>query len=211
DPRLVSSRTLVFAIWSSVRKIHYARFMEIPLVLRLARDGRLVYAIPAWYRAVMGFIAACVLASLFIAGGMPGIVGWIVIALVCFGGLYEERWTFDRSDQSVTHRAGLVFWSRETRVRTDSIATFRLSAFIRGSIPGSDSEKADKEAALALGRGDDFQRKRSSHKKAYLSIVMETVDGSSYLLNMMNARKGSALREAARNIAEHCGAPLIEG
>jgi hypothetical protein len=185
--------------------------MEIPLVLRKAGEGRLVYAIPAWYRAVMGVIAALVLASLFIAGGMPGVVGWVVIALVCFGALYEERWTFDRAEASVTHRAGMVFWARKTCITTESIATFRLSPFIRGSIPGSESEKADKEAALALGRGDDSQKKRSPHKKAYLSIVMETADGSAYLLNMIDARKGASIREAARKIAEHCGTSLIEG
>jgi hypothetical protein len=184
--------------------------MEIPLSLRERRDGVLVYALPAAFRAAMAAVVAVLAASLSIEGGSPGVGGWIALAIAAFGCLYEERWTFDPRSGLVAHRAGLVFLARRTAIAMGDIERFRLAPYVRGTLPGSTDEAAENEAALSGKRADDSGKRRARHKRPYLCLVCETRDGLPYLVNIANARKGAALKAQAARIAAACEAPLIE-
>jgi hypothetical protein len=189
--------------------------MEIPLTLRARKDGSLVYAIPAAYRAAMAVIVALLAAALFMDGRDPGIGGWAALGLAALGALYEESWTFDRGSGRAAHRVGLLFLARRTAVAIGDLRRFRIAPFVRGTVPGSADEARENAAALAEGRaasgGYDAMKRRSRFKKPYLCLVLETVDGSRRFVNAVPARRGAALRAQAARIAEACGLPLVEG
>jgi len=163
------------------------------------------------YRAAMAAIFAILLAALFADGELPGIGGWIALAVVALGGLYEDRWSFDAAAGRISHRAGLVFIARRRTIALADIARLRLAPFVQGTIPGTEDESAQNAAALAGRRGDDASGKRSSYKKPYLCLVMDTLEGASYFVNAMPARRGAELRSQASGIAEFCGKDVSEG
>lgn len=185
--------------------------MEIPLVLRRRKDGSFVYGLPLAYRVAMATVVAVLAFSLFMEGGMPGAFGWILIALTLAGGLYEESWSFDAKSGTLTHRAGVFPLLRRTRIAKDSIVRFRIEPYVRGTIPGSEDESAEKTAALGGGRRDDSGAKRARYKRPYLCLVFETTDGSTYFMNAIGARKGGKIKTQAALMAQACGASLVEG
>jgi hypothetical protein len=186
--------------------------MEIPLVLRPSRaGGALVYSIPLWYRLVMAFLAALIVAAFAVEGSPPGLVAWIVFAVIALAGLYEERWTFDPKGGGIVNRAGLVVAAKSRVLRVEEVERFRLLPFVRGTVPGSEDERRENAAALAGGRADDAIQRRVSYKKPFLNLVCETSDGSVYLINALPARRGPALRDVGRRIASLCGKPFVEG
>lgn len=184
--------------------------MEIPLVLSSPRPDRLVYGFPVWYRLVMGAILAIVAAALILGGTAPGFPAWIVLAILVLGALYEDRWTFDKSSDQVSHRAGLIVAAKTRRIDFADIQQFCIVPFVKGTIPGTEDEKAANEAALTGQRTDDAAIKRERHKQPFLSLEVECHDGTRYLIDHMPARKAEQLRGMAARIAEHCGKPVTE-
>ncbi len=190
--------------------------MEIPLVLSVDKNGRLVYTIPIWYRIALAGILAVVGVSVFVAGGDPGIGSWIIGAVLVLGILYEERWTADPAAKRIRHASGLLVAARSLDIPFDQIESFALSALIRGSIPGGEEEKTETRAAFAALNGETDSRDmkpmdRLFRKKAFINLVIKSTDGTVYLMNATPARRAASLREAGRRYAEICGKPFIEG
>jgi hypothetical protein len=185
--------------------------MEIPLVLRRKKDGSFSYAMPLAFRVAMIAILGLVLAASFSDGGTPGAIGWILIALAAFASLYDERWSFDAQSGVLTHRLGLWPVRRRVAVAKGEIARFKIEPFVRGTVPGTADEAAEKAAALAGGRADDSGKRRALYKKPYLCLVCEAADGSRYFMNAVVARKGDKIKTQAALMAQACGVELVEG
>ena len=184
--------------------------MEIPLVLTSPRPERLDYGFPLWYRAVMAAILVVVAASVFWSGAMPGVLAWIVLAILVLAVFYEDRWTFDATEGRASHHAGLLFASRARVVPFPEIVRFAIVPLVRGTVPGTQEEKAENQAALEGKRPDDVAMKRDRHKKPFLSLEMECADGTRYLVDHVPARRAQDLRALAARIAGHCEKPLAE-
>jgi hypothetical protein len=189
--------------------------MEIPLVLIGKGESLLSYRLPAWYRAIMGAMLALILTALALDGRLPGVTGWIFIALLLLALLYEERWDFDLARGELRHRYGLVFLARRVVVPLASVSAFRLLPWVRGTLPGSADERTENLGALAESRGhsrseDGLLKRKPIYKKPYLTLVCE-VDPDPLLLNMVPSRKGANLRDIGTRIAGFCGRPFEEG
>jgi hypothetical protein len=184
--------------------------MEIPLVLTAPRPDRLVYTLPVWYRVVMGLILAIVATALVMGDSNPGFLGWLVLIILILGALYEERWILDAADGLATHRVGLVVSARSKVIEFLSIERFCIVPLVKGTIPGSEEEKAENAAVLKGARTDDGHFKRSRHKKPFLSLEIECTDGTRYLIDHVPARGGARLRAVAMQMAELCGKPVSE-
>lgn len=190
--------------------------MEIPLVFSVDKNGRLVYAIPLWYRIVLSAILVIVGVSVFVAGGDPGIGSWIIVAVLLLGILYEEKWIADPAAKLIRHRSGLVIAARPIDIPFAAIEGFALTSLVRGTIPGTEEEKAENKAAFAVLNGETDTRDmkpmdRLFRKKAFMNLVIKSNDGTVYLMNTMPTRRASSLREAGRRYAEICGVPFVEG
>lgn len=184
--------------------------MEIPLSLTSPRPDRLVYGFPVWYRVVMGVIVAVVCGALFLGGTQPSIFAWVVLAILLLAVLYEDRWSFDAQEGKAEHKAGLVFWGRTVTIEFAQIDRFRVVPLVQGTIPGTEDEKASNEAALKGGRADDGSLRRERHKKPYLSLEIECLDGARYLVDHMPARKADRLRHMASRLGDLCGKPVAD-
>jgi hypothetical protein len=185
--------------------------MEIPLVLREKKDGSFSYGMPLAYRAAMTLVFAALAAAVFMDGQMPGVGGWIALAIAALAGLYEESWSYSAEAGELQHSTGFLPFARRAAIRKLSIERFKIEPFVRGTVPGSADEAEEKAAALSGGRADDSGKKRARYKKPFLCLVCETDDGSRYFMNAADARKGDRLRAQAARIARACGAPLVEG
>ncbi len=184
--------------------------MEIPLVLSSPRPDRLVYAIPIWFRVVMGFILAVVIAALVMGDSRPGVLAWIALAILVLGGLYEDTWSFDGTQGRATHRAGLLIAAKSTIVAFSDIERICLVPVVKGTIPGTEDERAEKAAALLGRRADDAVSRRERHKKPFLNLEIECVDGTRYLIDHIPARRMEKLRSLASKLTELCEKPLSE-
>ena len=190
--------------------------MDIPLVLKSGREGRLVYSIPLWYRLSMIVMAAVLVAAAFASGGAPGPLGWAALVLAILAALYEERWILDPGAGLLRHRFGLLVLARSVALPFDRIEAFRLRSFVRGSVPGSGEEAAIKRDALASAddRGDasaEAKSGRRRHKKTYVSLVCDDLEGGGLVLNILPASRVERLREVGRRLAEASGKSFSEG
>lgn len=190
--------------------------MDIPLVLKSRRDGGLVYSIPLWYRLAMLAMATVLVGAVVVAGGTPGPLGWIALALAVLAALYEERWVLEPKAGLLRHRFGLLVLARSLSLPFDRIEAFRLRSFVRGSVPGSGEEASIKRDALATAddRGDaaaEAKSGRRRHKKTYVTLVCDDLEGGGLVLNILPASRAERLREVGRRLAEAAGKPFGEG
>jgi hypothetical protein len=189
--------------------------MEIPLTLKKNPDGSVSYGIPIWYRIAIGAMLAFVVAGAYQAEGKPSLVAWIVILLLAFGMLYEERWIVDSKAKNIKHRAGILPITKTQSIAFEDVAELRLSAFARGTIPGSLEEKADKERAFSMMRGKDSSQEgdgaarpspfKMNRRKPYMNLILDLASGESYLVDALPARSASRLLRAGVAIADAVG------
>lgn len=189
--------------------------MDIPLVLVARRDGVLVYRMPYWFRAAMGFIFLTVSAAILFGGQPPSVVGWIVIVVLLLAFLYRETWFFDRKKGEIDHRFGLLIASRRLVFPLGEVGSFRLVPWVRGGIAGSAEEKADNARTLEASRGRQLDlpakdKKKPIYRKPYLTLVFDGPEGI-VTINMVPARRAAALRALADRVATQCGKSLQEG
>jgi len=188
-----------------------SRIVEIPLSLRSPSPDRLVYAVPRWFRACMAAILAFLVAGLVLGGKPPGALAWVMLALAAVGALYEERWVFDAGAGRIVQRVGLRLAYRSMVIPFDAIEGFRIIPVVAGTIPGSQDEAAENVAALAGTATVDSRGRRARHKKPFLDLVVECLDGTRYLIDHRPARCAAQLRDVANQLAAHCDRPLEEG
>jgi len=183
--------------------------MSIPLILRKS-GARLEFALPAWYRTVMGAILALLVAALVQAGGRPGWFGWILLIVAAFGFLYQEKWSFDPDQGRVVHQVGLLGAAKTTVIDFSAIEQFRIRPHVEGTIPGTEDERKRNASAMQGDHGDGTDTSRTWYKKSYLALVLECAGGTQYLLDRVPARYAARLREVSGRMAEWCGKPLVD-
>ncbi|HUX37377.1 MAG TPA: hypothetical protein VMV44_05690 [Rectinemataceae bacterium] len=189
--------------------------MDLPLVLVERRDGVLVYRLPLWFRAVMALIFLAVSAALLFGGKEPGTVGWVIMTVLFLALLYRETWYFDTAKGEIRHRFGLLVVASRLVIPIESVTSFRLVPWVRGSVPGSAEEKRENDETLAASRGTQIpdnvsSKRRFLARRPYLTLVCESSQTTA-TINMVPGRKGLSLRSVADRIATYCGKPLQEG
>jgi len=187
--------------------------MEISLVLRETKAGRLVYSIPLWYRIVMVLIALVIGAAVGLYAAKKRALAWVVMALSVLAAFYEERWTLDSEAGRLTHRFGLLFLAKSVFIPVERIEGFRLRAFVRGTNPGSPGAAAESARILAAldptGDADAMKDRRSRLKKAYITLLCDDREGGALVLNTLPARRAPELREAGIRFARATGKDLV--
>jgi len=194
----------------------YSSVMEISLSLKKSADGGLVYGIPLWYRVMTAALIAVMASGVFIAGNAPGPIGWIVLALLLLGLVYDERWIVDPKARVIRHYGGFWPFARAMSVEFDDIEGFSLRAFARGTIPGSESEAKEQEKAFAMMNGKDADKGekvslfRSMGRKPYINLLVSTGSGDTYLVDTLPARRALRLKKAGEAMAAACGSGFTD-
>ena len=190
--------------------------MEISLSLKKSADGGIVYGIPLWYRVMTAALIAVMASGVLIAGSAPGPIGWIVLALLLLGLVYDERWIVDPKAREMLHFGGLWPFARAMRVNFDDIEGFSLGAFARGTVPGSESETKEQEKAFAMMNGKDANMGekvslfRSMGRKPYINLLVSTRPGETYLVDTLPARRAVRLKKVGEAMAAACGSVFLD-
>ncbi len=186
--------------------------MDIPLVLRKAKDGRLIYAVPLWYRIAMLLIGAVLVGAILVANDKPSAFEWVALALTLLAALYEERWTLDPAQQSLTHRYGLAFLARKVVLPFSRIEGFRLRAFVKGTAPGGRTEASDSARILgaidSTGDVDALRQSRSTLRKAFVTLLCDDLEGGGLVFNTLPARRAGDLIAAGQMLSQASGLPF---
>ena len=179
--------------------------MDIPLVLRETKNGRLVYSIPLWYRLLMVAIGAVLVGAIVVSGGKPTAFEWVALAVVAGATLYEERWILDAEKKSLHHRYGLLFLAKSIYLPFERLENFRLSAFVRGSTPGSAAEKEESARILAavdpMNDLGALRDRKARTRKAYVSLLADDKEGGGLVINTLPARRASELKLIGSRLA----------
>ncbi|HEY9054489.1 MAG TPA: hypothetical protein VIO60_06695 [Rectinemataceae bacterium] len=195
--------------------------MEIPLSLRRRADGTTVYGIPLWYRIMTAAILAFAAGGLAISGEAPGIIGYVVLALLVIGLLYQEIWILDPANRRLTRKEGIFPLSKTIAIGFEEISSLRLSALATGTVPGSAEEKLESEKAFSILKGgaDEAAAFRANEKyslfkprkKHAINLVIGTKGGEDYLVDSVPASSAKRLLELGKAISSACGVEMIEG
>jgi hypothetical protein len=193
--------------------------MEIPLTLKKLKDGTLVYAIPLWYRLATGAMLAVVAGGLLSSGEAPGFLAWIILALLALGLLYEEKWSILPASNELRHAAGILPFAAKLSIPFGQIEGFKLSAFARGTIPGTEDERQERERAFSLleasiSGNQSLGAERPSflkpRRKPYLNLILATREGQDYLVDSLPASRAARLLKVGKAMAEACGVEFRE-
>ncbi len=183
--------------------------MEMPLTLRVRKDGVVALGLPPSYRAMSIAMLAVLVGALVVGNGIFGPIGWGLLALVTVASLFEDSWVFDATSRRISHRSGLFPLLRRRVITLADAERVRVVSFIRGTVPGSEDEREEKKIAMTGASPADFFRRKSPHKRRYLCMILDVADGSQYFMDAASPRAKSSLVAKAAKIASCCGIPLV--
>ncbi len=186
---------------------------QIPLALGRRRDGSLEYGMPIWFRILSVGILA-VIAAASIAGGSPGALGVVCMALLLLGAAYEERWIVDRTSKTLVHVAGFLPFTRRTGVPFDAVVRVRVDAVASSALPGSESERRIVDETLGAATSADAIATRLGKRgqrrgKVLVNLLIETKDGDVLLVDLVPASRLQKMRDLAELFAGEIGVPAV--
>jgi hypothetical protein len=177
--------------------------MDMPMRIASRGETKLVYSIPAWYRAMLVLIALILVSSLFIAEGVPSALGWIFVIVALLSAVYEERWTADSERKTLSHRYGLIFAARSFSLSFDGIHAFRVSSFIKGEMKDPATAENDPDESNGLSKA-----RRPYFKKRMLRLIVETGEGEVIVMDAAGERSRERIEAAAEKFSSFCGGRL---
>jgi hypothetical protein len=165
------------------------------LTLRELPDGRLVLAVPLFFRILLLAIGVLILLSVVLTSpegerrlfAPENAVPLVISVLALLGAAYHERWTFDRRGKEVTHRFGVAFAGVTRRYPLARMASLQLEGH------------SGRERGLLFRRG------------TVVTLWLNASEGESFRLEAYPPSQRGRAADTARAIAEYCGLPLREG
>jgi hypothetical protein len=172
----------------------HAMNLGFHLTLRQLPDGRLVLAVPLFFRALLLAIGVLILLSVVLTPpdgdgrifARGNAVPLVISALALLGAAYHERWTFDRPGKAVTHRFGVAFAGVTRRYPLEKMANLQIEG----------------------RRGQE--RGPFSRRGTVVTLWLNGSDGESFRLEAYPPSQRGRAADTARDIAEYCGLPLRE-
>ncbi len=154
--------------------------MNFILQLRTLKSGSLVITVPLYIRILMLLMAGIVFAASFFSSFSAGSIAVIVILLLA--ACYEERWHFDRQNQQLSFRFGLLFLAKKVEM---PFATIRDIVI------------------------ENFTKRRSLGKSTtYYRLVLYSTDEQRLIIESVVQNKLSKLTDMGKAIATTVGKEL---
>ena len=157
--------------------------------LKEKKDGTLNLVLPVWFRILFLFIA------ILIAGGIitSGIwasgqwIAFLIFSACIAGGLYEEKWIFNKSTGKIVYIFGLIFINKKTKYKIEEAEIFKITG----------ESHTGKEGKL----------NRIRKKMIKFSLILK--NGKVLDIDIITGRTNSSdLTENAQKIAAYCGKEL---
>ena len=166
---------------------------RIRLALKTVGEDRLEYGIAPGFRILFFLISGVIIFSLFYTQteGLfrpPNLIPIVLTLLCLIAALYNERWIFDRTGNTVVQQTGLIMIYRSKRLKLEALRAIELSGFRMGEVAKS-------------GKGGLFNR-------TLVTLALHDTDGKIHKLDIVKAVHLKEIRLAAQQLADFCGIPL---
>ncbi len=162
---------------------------RMSFVLKEKKDGSLSLVLPVWFRILFLFIVVLLAAGVFVSGiGASGQWIPILIIIACIGGsLYEEKWIFNKSLNSIKYISGTMVISKKRIYKLEDIETFNITGEFQ----------TDNEGKI----------NRLRKKMVKFSLILKS--GKVLDIDITTGKtESSELKEKAKKIAAYCGKEL---
>jgi hypothetical protein len=202
------------------------------LVLRERGPQRLELALSPVHRvafAVLSALAVFILLTGVLFEGETTVflarnaVAWILVLVMLFGLLYEDRWTFDLAAGRVENRFGTVVLARRTGFALADLERIGLDRFTRGRLGTAEGDGADPgapagdsaspgvagatDAARATGPFGGILRSSRRRWGGERIVRLVAVDrtGEVHVLDVAPVHRLAQFRSRGLRIARFCG------
>jgi len=165
--------------------------MRLNMILRQPSDSYLELTLPISFRVMFATIFVVAVGGM-ISVGSASIVAIAVATVVAFGGLYDDRWRFNRETRRIEHRSGLIGVGKRTSLDFGEVDSLILMNFREAPEEDSDLKST----------------KRTIRLKSLVALQIVLKDGPPMTVEIRNNKDNQSMRENAERIAEFCGIPL---
>jgi len=165
---------------------------------------------------MIALILALIASALVLDKFNTGPLGWIAIVLLLLGLVYKEDWIFDPHEKTIVGQLGFYPLLKKTSLSFEEIAYIQLAAFAKGTVPGSNDEKASNNDAFNEMHADMANRSSKisfdwfRRKKLYITLLVVTKREERYLLDMVPARRAMRLSQAGKALSALIGCSFFE-
>jgi len=173
--------------------------MNFLLTSKKSKTGALVLQIPILLRLSITAIGLIIFAASLIPNmegtqTQPGVTTIVLLIFLCFGALYEERWTFDPATRTISFRFGLLFLAKTMNISYDQVDEITLEKAIKGKMQNQDDHAEPSRPQTGLDRL--FQ------PKVFINLVLYLKDAERLIIESGNIRKEEQLIKIKKQIQE---------
>ena len=125
---------------------------RMSFVLKKKKDGSLSLVLPVWFRLLFLFIVILLSAGVFVSDiGISGQWIPILVIMVCIAGaLYEEKWIFNKSKNTICYISGTLIINKKKIYKFDNIENFKISGEFHSENEGQLNRLRKKMAKFSL-------------------------------------------------------------
>ncbi len=194
---------------------------DITFRMNRRRNGAVVLSFGIAFRIVFAALVIVFgwgIADRMVNGEPLPILSVVLLVVVLLGALYEERWIFDPSSQTVSNRQGLIVLSRRRSWNFHEIDSIEYTTYRVGSNPRTASEdsgnhgddggrrsRGGEEDGTAPGR---FGNLDALSRRRFFRYSIILTDGSSIRIELRRVRRWPEEKRIAEEIARTLGVPL---
>jgi hypothetical protein len=173
--------------------------MEFLLKSKITKTGALELHIPLLLRLSIVAIGIIIIAASLIpilekTQSQLGVTTIVLLVLLLFGALYEERWTFDPAARIISFRFGLLFLAKTMKISYDQVDEITLEKAVKGKMQSQDDLAEPSRPQNGLGR--------LFRPKVFINLVLYLKDAERLIIESGNARKEAQLINIQKQIQE---------
>ncbi|AEJ20810.1 hypothetical protein [Gracilinema caldarium] len=173
--------------------------MEFLLKSKRTNKGTLELHIPLLLRLSLSAIGLIILAASLIPilegpQTQQGVTTIVLMIILLFGALYEERWTFDPASRTISFRFGLVFLAKTMKISYDQVDEITLEKAIKGKMQNLEAPAEPSRPQNSLARF--FQ------PKVFINLALYLKDSERLIIESGNAKKEAQLINLKKEIQE---------
>ncbi len=173
--------------------------MEFMLKSKKTDSGILILHIPLMLRLSIVAIGIIIFLASFIpllegSQAQLGVSSVILLIILLFGALYEERWIFDPKNKLISFHFGLILLSKKMHIQFSQVSEISIEKSVRGKaqLPAEEKEPARQQSWF----GNLFR------PKVFINLVLYLNDAERLIIESGNPRKEERLIDIKNQIEE---------
>lgn len=191
--------------------------LKLNLILRRKSDDILIFSPAPWFRFLFIFLTIIIATGIITIkkeGASESILIPVIIGTICIAAsLYEESWRFDRENNIVTSKSGLIFINKKTHYSFSEIKNLQLTLFLRGA-------ESDGSADHEIDLMHPFSKKNTEevsgintkiiHRKWHQELRLNLKTGKSVTIERIDSKGNEVLSKKAGVISDFTGLKLVK-